>query len=193
MLDDKTIVKVKNRENGYVGYSVPDLNNLRREFAPGEVKNITFEELKKLSWQPGGKNLLQNFLLVQDNDEAIAELLGKVEPEYYYTDEEVKKVLLQGSLDELKDCIDYAPAGVRDLIKKYAVELRLNDIQKRDAIKEMMGFDVNSAIMVNDVTAEPETAEEKARRISPINEKSAVSEPVATGRRTVTPVIVKKN
>ena len=193
MLDDKTIVKVKNRENGYVGYSVPDLNNLRREFAPGEVKNITFEELKKLSWQPGGKNLLQNFLLVQDNDEAIAELLGKVEPEYYYTDEEVKKVLLQGSLDELKDCIDYAPAGVRDLIKKYAVELRLNDIQKRDAIKEMMGFDVNSAIMVNDATAEPETAEEKARRISPINEKSAVSEPVATGRRTVTPVIVKKN
>jgi len=193
MLDDKTIVKVKNRENGYVGYSVPDLNNLRREFAPGEVKNITFEELKKLSWQPGGKNLLQNFLLVQDNDEAIAELLGKVEPEYYYTDEEVKKVLLQGSLDELKDCIDYAPAGVLDLIKKYAVELRLNDIQKRDAIKEMMGFDVNSAIMVNDATAEPETAEEKARRISPINEKNAVSEPVATGRRTVTPVIVKKN
>ena len=193
MLDDKTILKVKNRENGYVGYSVPDLNNLRREFAPGEVKNITFEELKKLSWQPGGKNLLQNFLLVQDNEEAIAELLGKVEPEYYYTDAEVKELLLNGSLDALKDCIDYAPAGVRDLIKKYAVELRLNDIQKRQAIKSMMGFDVDSAIMVNDATAEPETAEEKARRISPISEKKAVEEPVTTGRRTVTPVIVKKN
>lgn len=193
MLDDKTIVKVKNRENGYVGYSIPDLNNLRREFAPGEVKNITFEELKKLSWQPGGKNLLQNFLLIQDNDEAIAEILNNVEPEYYYTEEDVKKVLLEGSLDALKDCIDYAPNGVRDLIKKYAVELRLNDIQKREAIKKMMGFDVDSAIMVNDATTEPETAEEKARRVSPINEKKAVVEPVATGRRTVTPVIVKKN
>ena len=193
MLDDKIILKVKNRENGYVGYSVPDLNNLRREFAPGEIKNITFEELKKLSWQPGGRNLLQNFLLVQDNEEAIAELLGKVEPEYYYTDAEVKELLLNGSLDALKDCIDYAPAGVRDLIKKYAVELRLNDIQKRQAIKSMMGFDVDSAIMINDATAEPETAEEKARRISPISEKKAVEEPVTTGRRTVTPVIVKKN
>lgn len=192
MLDDKTMIKVTNRDNGHVVYHIPDLNNLRREYAPGEVKNVTFEEIKKLSWQPGGKKLINDFLLVE-NEDAVAELLGNVEPEYYYTAEQVKELLLNGSLDALKDCIDYAPEGVRDLIKKYAVELEINDIKKREAIKTMMGFDVTSAIMVNHETAEPETDAEKARRIAPIAEKKAQAEPVATGRRTVTPVIIKKN
>jgi hypothetical protein len=191
MLDDKTIVEVTNRDNGHVGYIIPDLNNLRRDFAPGEAKSVTFEEMKKLSYQPGGRKLINDFLLI-DNQDAVAELLGKVEPEYYYTADEVKELLLHGSLDALKDCIDYSPEGVKDLIKKYAVELQINDIQKRDAIKTMMGFDVTSAIAINAETAEPETAEEKARRISPINEKKAQSEPVATGRRVSTPIIIKK-
>ena len=191
MLDDKTIITVKNRDNGHVVYRIADLNNLRREFAPGEEKKITIEELKKLSWQPGGRALIEKFLLL-DSEEAIAEILGNVEPEYYYTDKEVKELLLNGSLDALKDCIDYAPQGVKDLIKKYAVELKLNDINKRKVIKDMMGFDVDSAVMVNEETSEPETAEEKQRRITPMSEKQAQAEPVSTGRR-VTPIIVKKN
>ena len=191
MLDDKTIITVKNRDNGHIVYRIADLNNLRREFAPGEEKKITIEELKKLSWQPGGRALIEKFLLI-DNEEAIAELLGNVEPEYYYTDKEVKELLLNGSLDALKDCIDYAPQGVKDLIKKYAVELKLNDINKRKVIKDMMGFDVDSAVMVNEETSEPETVEEKQRRITPMSEKQAQAEPVSTGRR-VTPIIVKKN
>ena len=191
MLDDKTIITVKNRDNGHVVYRIADLNNLRREFAPGEEKKITVEELKKLSWQPGGRALIEKFLLI-DNEEAIAELLGNVEPEYYYTDKEVKELLLNGSEDALKDCIDYAPQGVKDLIKKYAVELKLNDINKRKVIKDMMGFDVDSAVMVNEETSEPETVEEKQRRITPMSEKQAQAEPVSTGRR-VTPIIVKKN
>ena len=192
MLDDNKMVKVTNRDNGHVVYHIPDLNNLRRDFAPGEVKTVSFEEIKKLSWQPGGRKLINDFLLVEDTD-AVAEVLGTVEPEYYYTANEVKELLLNGSLDALKDCIDYAPEGVRDLIKKYAVELELNDIKKREAIKKMMGFDVDSAIKVNQETAEPETQEEKVRRISPIAEKKVQEEPVTTGRRTVTPVIIKKN
>lgn len=192
MLDDKTMVKVTNRDNGHVGYLIPDLNNLRRDYAPGESKTVTFEEMKKLSYQPGGKKLINDFLLI-DNEDAVAEILGNVEPEYYYTAEEVKKLLLEGSLDALKDCIDYSPEGVKDLIKKYAVELEINDIQKRDAIKKMMGFDVTKAIEINHETAEPETEEEKARRISPIAEKKAPVEPVATGRRVSTPIIIKKN
>lgn len=191
MLDDKMIVSVKNRDNGHVGYSIPDLNSLRRDYAPGETKKVTFEELRKLSFQPGGPKLINDFLLIED-EEVVAELLGKVEPEYYYNDEEVKELLLNGSLDALKDCIDYAPTGVKDLIKKYAVELEINDIKKREAIKSMMGFDVTSAIMVNHETAEPETVEEKARRITPMSEKKAQAEPVSTGRRT-TPIIIKKN
>ena len=54
MLDGKTLVKVTNRDNGVVGYSVPDLNNLHRNFQPGEKqKEVTVEEIRN-SYLPGG-------------------------------------------------------------------------------------------------------------------------------------------
>ena len=50
MLNKNTKIKVKNRNNGSVGYTLPDMNNLRRKFYPGEQKEVTFEELQKLSY-----------------------------------------------------------------------------------------------------------------------------------------------
>ena len=35
MLNKNTKIKVKNRNNGSVGYTLPDMNNLRRKFYPG--------------------------------------------------------------------------------------------------------------------------------------------------------------
>ena len=60
-MDKNTIVKVTNRDNGKVGYYVPDLG-IRRQFMPKETKEITFEELQKLSYLEGGNQLLQNYL-----------------------------------------------------------------------------------------------------------------------------------
>jgi hypothetical protein len=51
-----------------------------------------------------------------------------------------------GSLDEFLDMLDFAPIGVMDLVKKFAVSLPLNDIPKRRALKEKTGFDVNAAL-----------------------------------------------
>ena len=47
MLDKNTLVKVTNRDNGSVGYSIPDLGNLQRRFEAGETKEVTAEELRK--------------------------------------------------------------------------------------------------------------------------------------------------
>ena len=91
MIEKNALIKVTNRDSGFVGYSIPDLNNLYRKFAPGETKNITFEELEKLSWIQGGKRIIKNYLII-DNEEAVAELLGEVEPEYYYSEEDIKKL-----------------------------------------------------------------------------------------------------
>ena len=44
-----------------------------------ETKEIPMEELRKLSYQPGGLYILENCLVI-DNDEAIEELLHGVEP-----------------------------------------------------------------------------------------------------------------
>ena len=35
MLDKNTLIKVTNRDNGSVGYSIPDLGNLKRRFSAG--------------------------------------------------------------------------------------------------------------------------------------------------------------
>lgn len=153
MLEKDTLVKVTNRDNGIVGYSIPDLGNLKRDFEYGESKDITVEELRKLSYIPGGMYILKNCLII-DNKDLVEELLGEVEPEYYYTEKEVKDLLLNGSIDEFMDCLDFAPQGTLDLVKRYAVELEINDLAKREAIKEKLNFDVSGAISINKQAAE---------------------------------------
>ena len=185
MLDKNTLVKVTNRDNGSVGYSIPDLGNLQRRFEAGETKEVTMEELRKLSYSIGGKVILDEYLIIH-NEEAIAELLGTVEPEYYYQEEDVKELLEKGSLDALKDCLDFAPEGTIELVKKVAVDTELNDIKKREAIQASTGFNVTSAIEINRETSEEKPEEVKVRRTA-----TTTVEPTTSGRRTATPTASK--
>lgn len=56
-----TMYNVKNRSAGVAVYKIPELG-VRRSFAPGEVKQISAEELEKLTYQPGGMAMLAGFL-----------------------------------------------------------------------------------------------------------------------------------
>lgn len=134
---------VKNRSAGVVSYSVPDLN-VRRRFTAGEVKKVSEEELQKLAFIPGGKTLLREYLQVAPEDAVKLEI--EPEREYYWDEDKIKEVLANGSLDLFLDALDFAPEGVIDLIKDYAVKLPLTDTQKLDAIKEKTGFDAARAI-----------------------------------------------
>lgn len=174
MIEKDTLIKVKNRDSGTVGYTIPELGNLHRSFSKGETKEIPMDELRKLSYISGGKVLLQNYLIVQNQD-ALKELLSDdVEPEYYYGEEEVKKLLLTGSNDQLLDCLEFAPEGVIGLVKDLAVSLKINDISKRNIILEKTGFNVTNAIAINEETIEDEGEETKSsRRSAPVTvEKS---------------------
>ena len=174
MIEKDTLIKVKNRDSGTVGYTIPELGNLHRSFSKGETKEITMDELRKLSYISGGKVLLQNYLIVQNQD-ALKELLSDdVEPEYYYGEEEIKKLLLTGSNDQLLDCLEFAPEGVIGLVKDLAVSLKINDISKRNIILEKTGFNVTNAIAINEETIEGEGEEAKSsRRSAPVTvEKS---------------------
>lgn len=169
MIEKDTLIKVKNRDNGTVGYTIPELGNLHRSFSKGETKEITMDELRKLSYISGGKLLLQDYLIVQNQD-ALRELLSDdVEPEYYYGEEEIKKLLLTGSNDQLLDCLEFAPEGVIGLVKDLAVSLKINDISKRNIILEKTGFNVTNAITINEETVEGEGEEVKSsRRSAPV-------------------------
>lgn len=146
MIDRNLEVKVTNRKGCSVGYTIDEMGGLRRQFQPGETKILTYEELEKLSWIPGGKVLLDEYLIIQD-PEVLQALMGKdVQPEYYYNEAEVKELLLNGTIAQFMDCLDFAPEGVLDLVKKLAVELPCNNMEKLRLIEEKLGFNVINAI-----------------------------------------------
>ena len=66
-MTEQKLSEVTNRETARVGYSVPELD-VRRQFMPGETKSISLKELEKLSFVPGGKALIKNYLLVHDKE-----------------------------------------------------------------------------------------------------------------------------
>lgn len=159
-MEDTYKVKIKNRLNTPVIYHVQEMNGLRREFAGREEKVVTFEELRMLSYTNGGRIILQNYLIIKDPD-VIEELGLNVEPEYFYEKEQVIDLLKNGSMDEFLDCLDFAPDGVIDLIKEYAISLPLNDVAKREILKEKLDYDVDKVIEIQKATQEGNEEEAK--------------------------------
>ena len=183
MIEQNTMYNVKNRSSSVVVYKIPE-TNLRREFAPGETKRVPFGELEKLTYQEGGRELLENFLQIIE-EEVTTDLNVKREIEYNMSEAEVAELLRTGSLDAFLDALDFAPIGVIDLIKSLAVQLPLTDIDKRKALKQKTGFDVDKAL----IHIEEERAEEKAPAAAPTASGRRV-QPAATqtqGRRVQQP------
>ena len=197
MLEKDTLIKVTNRDNGSVGYTIPDLNNLHRSFQSGETKEITMEELRKLSYITGGRYILENCLKIE-NKEAVAEILGDVEPEYNYSAKEVEEILLTGSLDNLEDTLNFGPDGVKELVKDLAVKLEIPDIRKRDMIFEKTGLNVTTAININHESQTEDNEEGKIqRKTTPITvstDEAPVqrkTQPVTTGKYNK--IVLKEN
>lgn len=176
-------IKVINKDNGVVGYVVPDLG-IHRNFYPGESKDITYEELEKLSYLPGGDIILKELLEITD-EEAVIELFSKKsEPEYHYTKEDVKQLLISGTLDQFLDCLDFAPEVIKDMVKDLAVDLPLNDMAKREAILNKLGFDVTKAIEIKNTKFD--SGEEDLDNYGKINTRRTTpvkADAVPSGRR----------
>lgn len=154
--DMKKLVSVTNRSSGRVVYIIPE-HSIRRALNRGETRQIPYEELVWLSFTPGGKALMRDMLYIRD-EAAIQELEIPTEQEYFMDEEAVVKMLIEGSLDELLDALDFAPEGVIEIIKDKAVTLPLYDMQKREAIQKSTGFNVTAAIE----NVKPDEDEEKA-------------------------------
>ena len=183
----ENIVSVTNRNNGFTGYTIPDLN-ITRTFNIGETKKISLDELKQLQFVEGGDYLLKHCLIINDKNALEVLNMSDVEPEYFYTEAEIKELLTNGSLDQLEDALNFAPEGVIEIIKSMAIKMELPDTRKRKLISERTGLNIDSAIMLNEVMKEEhsdvtEKAEAKVRKAAPINAGSA-----ATPTRKAEPV-----
>ena len=187
-MDKNTLITVVNRYSGVVGYEVPELQ-VRRNFFPNEHKEISYEELEKLSFNPGGEVILREYLEITDKEVANKLLHQSPEPEYFYSQDDVEKIMKEGTLDQFLDCLDFAPSVILDMIKNKAVEMPLNDVAKRNAIKEKLGFDVTRAIEIKNTKYDGETeaatvsTESSGRRTAPPKAETAAP----TGRRYQAP------
>lgn len=164
----KETCDVTNKSGGHVIYHIPELNT-RRDFNAHEMKRaIPVKELEMLSQQAGGRELIYNYLLIEDKDILRYLINAEPEPEYFLKESEIPGWLNSCSLEEFQDALDFAPVGTKELIKQYSVKLKLNDMAKRAALKTQLNFDVATAI---EMTAEEKPKEEATptrRRATPV-------------------------
>ena len=139
-------MKVYNRSDSNVTYNLQELST-RRVFALGECKELDAKELEALWQMDGGMIIIKDYLVVDDPD-WVAAHWPDAPIEYFWKDADVKKCLLQDSLDLFQETLEYAPQGVIDLIKMYAWQLPISDLNKIEAIRLATGFDTLAAIDV---------------------------------------------
>lgn len=177
------ICKVTNKSPGLLIYRIKE-DNIRREFSPHETKKINVEELNKLSQQSGGPYLLYNYLYIEDPETAAEIINRQLPPEYHLVEDKLPSWMEECSLEEFQDALDFAPEGTKDLIKKYAVSIPLNDYAKRQAILSQLGFDVTKSLenMIQD-DEKPKTTRIDGRRTAPVTTMKVAEE--ATKQRRV--------
>jgi hypothetical protein len=162
---DTTLVGLTNIMNHTVVYKIEE-DKIRRVFHGNETKKVPASEIRKLNYRYGGQVLLNNHLRVE-NKALREELNIQLDvPEYEWTPSDVDRVLTTGSMDELLDALDFAPTGIVDMLVSRAIELKINDVNKRKAIQKATGKNVDQAIsFVEEAEKETPQKEVKTRRV----------------------------
>lgn len=142
-LTGERMVKVWKRANGRVSY-ILDEPKVRREWVRGdEVKMITFHELYTLSNDPGGRAILEYFLLIKDQD-VLKALQLPLDPEYQYTEEDCKTLALKGTKEQILDALEFGGYGIATLIKRAATENRIDSTDRKNMLNDIFKFNLDT-------------------------------------------------
>lgn len=144
LIKDNTLVSVTNMMDHNVAYKLD--NGVRRHFAPHATIKVKAEELRNLSYQPGGVDLLNNFLQVKNKNLAREFGVSDETVEYNWTEQDVINALTTEPIDVLLDALDFGPEGIVQQLQTKAVELEIPDMDKREAIMKKTGFDISKMI-----------------------------------------------
>lgn len=172
---EEKLYKVRNRSTSTVVYAVPELN-VRREIQAGESFLVQQDELVKLSYKPGGRQLMEDYLWIEKADNLRTNLNLHTEREYEMTEADIVDLIKNGSLDLWLDTLDFAPSGVIDLLKNLSLQVPLEDTNKRRTLKDKTGFDVE-AILRN--------MREQKRAEEALEKKPEIANENNTGERRV--------
>jgi len=110
------------------------------------------------------------------------------------SEQDVINLLKNGTLDEFLDCLDFAPVGVIELVKRFAVQLPLADYDKRQALKNKTGFDVDAAVNNSGTEVDSkQEAEEKAAASTPASARRTTSKYNVVSTTTAAPAVATEN
>lgn len=123
-LHGDSMARVTNHSRKRIVYTVPELN-ITRTFLPADgvrldSKLITFHEMYMLKNSPGGEKLVWDNLHIADNN--FRKALGLPEdPEFDYTIEDIRKLTVDGTEDEILDALEFGPFFIASQIKNILV------------------------------------------------------------------------
>lgn len=146
-LTDNQKIEVINNSTGSVSYYSEFSRIERRWDKPNSVKKVPLEELRELVNASGGLELLEGYLLIK-NLEVREELGLPVEKSYLLEEKDIKDVLKK-SLSVLTDTLQNTTETIREKIAQVAIDSKLGDLDKLEAIKEFTNVDVLAAIQEN--------------------------------------------
>ena len=132
-------VKVWSMGAGLVSYSLSD-PQVNRTWRPNELKVLTFHELYQLSNHPGGMPLLRDRLQIRDNKVREALQLS-LDPEFLYTEEDAKNLVINGTENEVLDALEFGPLGLDSMIKHHAV-LHIDSLDKVNFFNTLFGMNI---------------------------------------------------
>ena len=156
--------------------------NRRIIFRGGQTIMLPKDMLERMRYDRGGERLITDYLSVKDD--TIREEVGIPADQIEY-DWEVKDVddcLTNGSIDALKDALEFAPQAIRDLIIVRAVALPINDRQKAEVISEMTGRNIE-AMITNKEAVEKQNGENGDTKSAG---RRVANKPKTSGRRVKT-------
>lgn len=183
---DDDLVQITNMMDFPAGYVV-DLTGVRRVLPPHASFKVKAGELRELSYQLGGIDILQNYIRVCNRSLALEFGIDVDDQiEYNWTEADVDKCLLNDDINVLLDALDFAPDGIKQLIVDRAIKLEIPDVNKRQAIKDAMGTDITSAIENRHAYDIDEETEEKKPARRRRTSSAADAETPAPKRRRVT-------
>ena len=143
-IPDDTKVEVQNMTSGTLSYRLP--SGPYRLFSNNMRMTVTAGELRELATTQGGRVLLQSHLSVHNPELAREFGVDEDTVEYTWTEEDIRRVLTEGDMDELLDALDFAPEGIVEELARKAVEWKIPDNNKIKAISEATNLDIASQI-----------------------------------------------
>lgn len=176
MLQDKDLVEVRNLVDHMVVYKLDELNR-RVVFNPFETKKVSVDELRRLNYQHGGQILIHNYLSIQNQELRKEFGIDPTMVEYDWTLKDIDAALTSRPMDELLDALEFGPEGIKNMLVDRAVQLKIPDTNRRKAIQDIMGVDVNSMINFQEQMDAEDTAE------APHTQRRSTQTTPKTGRR----------